>query len=145
MEIAYILFIADDVLLGLTSAVVLLMVICKRQNKEPFMILIPVIMLVSVLSIAPHHIAYLFYDYKFDRYFTMLKINQVLSMTSHWLFASQYFKTSIIFPRIFTMVDLEISVDSRENSQSSMTGIDTSKIESKLIEHGFEDVSKSKI
>ena len=43
------------------------------------------------------------------------------------------------------MVDLEISVDSRENSQSSMTGIDTSKIESKLIEHGFEDVSKSKI
>ena len=125
MQIAYILFLSDDVLLGLTSAVVLFMVICKRQNKEPFMILIPMIMLASVLSIAPHHIAYLFYGYLFDRYFTMLKINQVLSMTSHWLFASQYFKTSIIFPRIFTMVDLEISIDSRENSQASMTGLDT--------------------
>ena len=94
-------------------------------------------MLASVLIIAPHHIAYLFYGYQFARYFTMLKINQILTMTSHWLFAAQYFKTSIIFPKIFTMVDLEISIDSRENSQASMTGLDTSKIESKLIEHGF--------
>ena len=80
------------------------------------MILIPVIMLASVLCIAPHHISYFFYGHLMDHYYKLIKLNQVFSMTSHWLFATQYFKTSIIFPKIFAMVDLEISVDSRENS-----------------------------
>ena len=122
---AYILFLSDDFLLGIASAMVLIIVVAERQNKETFLIVIPTIMLMSVLVLAPHHISYYFFNHTWDHYYALVKLNQMLTMTSHWLFAAQYFMTSMIFPLIFTMVDLEISIDVRDDRYSAVTGLDT--------------------
>ena len=66
-------------------------------------------------------------------------------MLTHWLFSTQYFKTSMIFPLIFKMVDLERSCDSSTDTSYTAAGLNTAKIESKLYEHGFQDVNRRKI
>ena len=99
--------------------------------------MIPTLILLSVLVIAPCDIADYFFDKKFEQLLALLKLNQLLLMSSHWLFSTQYFKTSLIFPLIFTMVDLENSFDPNAEQSSHVHRINTSKIESKLFEHGF--------
>ena len=51
----------------------------------------------------------------------------------------------MIFPLIFKMVDLESSIDSSTDTSFTTAGLNTAKIESKLYEHGFQDVNRRKI
>ena len=43
------------------------------------------------------------------------------------------------------MVDLENSIDSNSDHSSSLVGLNTSRIESKLFEHGFQDANRSQL
>ena len=78
-------------------------------------------------------------------WYSLVKLNQLLTMISHWSFSTQYFKTSMIFPLIFTMVDLENSIDSNSDHSSTLVGLNTSRVESKLFEHGFQDANRSQL
>ena len=124
--------------------IVLIIVICFKKNREVFLGCIPTMMLISVLVIAPHHVAYYFWGEKLQHYILLIKLNQMCSMIYHWMFSTQYIKTSMIFPLIFTMTDLEITMD-RSSDRSTNHEIDTSRIDSKLHSHGFSEVNKNQI
>ena len=51
----------------------------------------------------------------------------------------------MIFPLIFKMVDIESSINSSTDTSFTTAGLNTAKIESKLYEHGFQDVNRRKI
>ena len=110
-DISNFTFLLSDIVVVLLSASVVALALMRRV-KDKCIYLIPALTVLSAGIALPLDIReaqtsnFLFFspDYQLTKLVQRFAFN-----LSHWLFASQYLKTSLIFPRLFKEIKLELS------------------------------------
>ena len=110
-DISNFTFLLSDIVIVLLSATVVALALMRRV-KDKTIYLIPALTVFSAGIALPLDIReaqtsdFLFFspDYQLTKLVQRFAFN-----LSHWLFASQYLKTSLIFPRLFKEIKLELS------------------------------------
>ena len=103
-SIADYVFLVNDIVIILLSAIVLVLA-CIRRISDVTVLLIPTLFIVAAGIVIPTDIQ----GYETDKYVgdnwkhqPIKLVQRFIFNFSHWLFVSQYLKTSLIFPRLFT-------------------------------------------
>ena len=76
-------------------------ILCVRRRREIFLVLIPILFCINSLWWFYDSLGQLVWNLDFDGYFIYDSIAIGLYSLSHWVFAAQYLRTSLLLPMLF--------------------------------------------
>ena len=115
-------------ILMVASIIVFNYIFFVRKQREPFLLIIP------SLEVAYAIFQCLNYFISYENYLDiewLLYVGTFFSMTAHWLFSTQYFKTSKMLPLMITLVEFE-------RVRSADSGMNVNLVQDKLDKYNLK-------
>ena len=122
--------IINNPILLMLSLYVLFKILCVRQRKEMFLVVIPILLIIQSLWWSIENLGQLFFGLIYENYIVVDSIVDGLYSFSHWIFAAQYLRTSFLLPEMFKQSLLKVQMGLFEQSKTEAS--ETDKIMNRL-------------